>query len=97
MAIKDGIKVIVYIVLVGTLVAYFSGVYGIKNVTSGSNEKILQSEVLFIGTSGFNRAISPMELFEKKGIASYNISSSWAQIPLNYYMIQEHVKNTKTK
>jgi hypothetical protein len=97
MTIKDGIKVTVYIVLVGALVAYFSRVYGIKNLTSGPNEKISQSEVLFIGTSGFNRAISPMELFEKKGIASYNISSSWAQIPLNYYMVQEYAKNAKTK
>lgn len=94
---KNAVKIIAYILVAWLLVCYFSGVYGIDNITSGYDRATAQSEVFFVGTSGFSRAISPMELFEKKGIASYNLSNKWAQIPLDYFVIKEYSKDSKVK
>lgn len=94
---KNAVKIISYILAAWLLVCYFSGVYGIDNITSGYDHATTQSEVFFVGTSGFSRAISPMELFEKKGIASYNLSNTWAQIPLDYFVIREYAKDSKVK
>lgn len=95
--IKNATKVAIYVLLAWLLVCYFSGVYGIDNITSGYDDATNQSEVFFVGTSGFNRAISPMELYHKKGIASYNLSNSWSQIPLDYYVVKEYAKSGKVK
>lgn len=94
---KKAVRVLTYVVLVFVLSLYFSSVYRIENSAKGLKEKVSQSEVLFVGTSGFSKAISPMELYETEGIASFNLANQWSQIPLDYYTIREYVKPGKTK
>ena len=95
--LKNAIKVVVFLFLTIVLASYFSKIYRIDKSTKNLEEKVSQSEVLFFGTSGFNRAISPMRLYDREGIASFNLANQWEQIPLNYYMIREYAKPGRTK
>ena len=45
-------------------------------------------QVLFLGTSHSEYAISPMEIYEDSGIVSYNISTSVQPIEGSYYLLQ---------
>lgn len=95
--IKIIVKLVVFFFLVFVLASYFSGIYRIDKSTKNLEERVSQSEVLFFGTSGFNRAISPMRLYDQEGITSFNLANQWEQIPLNYYTIREYAKPGRTK
>jgi hypothetical protein len=45
-------------------------------------------QVLFLGTSHSEYAVSPMEIYEDSGIVSYNISTSIQPIEASYYLLQ---------
>lgn len=45
-------------------------------------------QVLFLGTSHSEFAVSPMEIYEDSGIVSYNISTSVQPIEASYYLLQ---------
>ena len=52
-------------------------------------------DVLFLGDSSIYKGVSPMEIYDKTGIASYNYSVSSARIYLLYYILQDAYKYQK--
>jgi hypothetical protein len=94
---KKVIKIGVFIAIVIWGINYLSYVFTPK----GSNFNILKGytllpknsiDVLFVGDSGIYGDISPMAIYEKYGITSYDYSSSAASNLLAYYMLKEALK-----
>lgn len=54
-------------------------------------------DLLFLGDSSIYKSISPMEVYEKSGIVSYNYSVSSARIYTFYYLLQDVLKYQKPK
>lgn len=54
-------------------------------------------DVLFLGDSSVYRGISPLELYNKDGIASYNMALTGARIHTQYKMLKESLKTQKPK
>ncbi len=53
-----------------------------------NNNHAVQYDVLFMGTSHVFDAISPMELWRREGIASYNLAGPGMRIPAAYWIIR---------
>lgn len=94
---KNFLKVAIYIILVVVLLNYFSVVYKTNTDSTVSILNVRNIDVYFFGSSGVMRAVSPMKIYEKTGITSYNISTGWMQIPVDYYALKENMKNNKPK
>lgn len=54
-------------------------------------------DVLFMGDSSIYKSVSPMQIYEKSGITSYNYSVSSARLYMMYYHLQEVLKTQKPK
>lgn len=54
-------------------------------------------DVLICGTSHASKAIFPMELYEKYGIKSYNLSTSSQSVEVAYYILSEALKTQTPK
>lgn len=54
-------------------------------------------DVLFLGDSSIFKGVSPMEIYNQTGIASYNYSVSSARIYLLYYILEDAYKYQKPK
>ena len=52
-------------------------------------------DVLICGTSHASKGILPMEIYEKYGIKSYNLSTSVQPIEATYYLLSEALKTQK--
>lgn len=50
-------------------------------------------DVLFLGTSQINFSVSPMEIYEKQGITSFNLGTAAQSYMLTYYLLSEFYKN----
>lgn len=61
------------------------------------NEKNDSIDVLICSTSHTSKSILPMELYEKYGIKSYNLSTSIQPIEATYYMLSEALKTQSPK
>ena len=55
------------------------------------------NDVLFFGTSHMVSGISPMEIYEKNGIVSYNLGTSCQPIQGTYYLLKEALKYQSPK
>ena len=94
---KNGFKILLYFIFVFISLTYLSKVYCIKNAESVSIKNAKNIDTYFVGSSGFVKDISPMIIYDNSGITSYVVGASWAQIPLNYYMIKENTKSNMPK
>ncbi|MDD6879752.1 MAG: hypothetical protein PUD59_06005 [bacterium] len=56
-----------------------------------------QIDVLFLGSSTIQKGISPMELYNNKGITSYNYAVSSARSYMMYYFMIDILKTQKPK
>lgn len=54
-----------------------------------------EEQVLFLGTSHSVYGISPMEIYEKNNIVSYNLGTSAQQVEMSYYLLAEAFKTQK--
>lgn len=54
-------------------------------------------DVIFAGSSHMNNAVSPMEMWEKYGFASYNNAQSGQIIPVSYYACKEVIERYSPK
>lgn len=54
-------------------------------------------DVLFLGTSHINNGISPMDLWEKYGIVSYNLATPGCRMATSYWVLQNALKYTSPK
>lgn len=48
-----------------------------------------QLDVLFLGTSHMEYALSPLTLYEEMGILSYNLSTAKQSVPNSYYLLKD--------
>ena len=55
------------------------------------------NEVLFLGTSHMMCGISPVEIYEKNGIVSYNLGTASQPIQGTYYLLKEAFKYQSPK
>lgn len=49
-------------------------------------------DVVFIGSSTMLTGVQPMELWNKYGIASYNLAQHGQSFPITYYMLRESIR-----
>lgn len=69
-----------------------------SRVLTGYYEEEKESlEVLTFGSSHMLYGFSPMELYEKYGITSYNLATPSQSLPITYYILQEALKTQKPK
>lgn len=61
------------------------------------NEKRNTIDVLFTGNSDVFRGVSPMEIYDKTGITSYNFVSAGQRIWFAYYMLEEALRYQNPK
>ena len=54
-------------------------------------------DVIFLGASKLLFGISPMELYEKYGYATYNLSTNGQPIEVSYFMLKEALKTQKPR
>ena len=53
------------------------------------NEKINSVDILFLGPSTMDLAISPMEIFREYGYTSYNLANGGQSLAINYWCLKE--------
>lgn len=94
---KKIFNTIIYIIIIIFAIEYLSIVYGCKRPESPIINKKENVDVLFVGSSGTIRSISPMRMYEKKGISSYVIGASYANLPIEYYFLEENIKKNQPK
>jgi hypothetical protein len=76
----------------------FRPVWNTDDILSGyKSEEKNSIDVLFVGDSDIYNGISPMEIYEKYGITSYDYASSAASNLLMYYMMLEALKTQTPK
>ena len=100
--VKHTISIIVFIVV---FVVSFENITHAFSYKMGENDTINSFfleprnsvDVLFVGSSHAYSSFSPMELWEKSGISSYNLGSSSQSIPCSYYLIKEGIRTQKPK
>lgn len=49
-------------------------------------------DVLFLGSSQIMTAISPVQIYEKTGISSYNLGTEQQNMVLSYYLLKEALR-----
>lgn len=99
--IVAGVKIVLFL---GIGVVLFQGVQEIvtpKYVENNFEQFYALEEdsldAVFLGTSHMQRAYSPMEVYEKYGISTYNLSTDLQPIPVSYYLTQEILDYQKPK
>ena len=76
----------------------FRPVWNTDDILAGyKSEERNSIDVLFVGDSDIYNGISPMEIYEKYGITSYDYASSAASNLLMYYMMLEALKTQTPK
>lgn len=70
-------------------------VFAIGKLSGLYNEENDSIDVIIEGSSHSAEGILPMELYEKYGIKSYNLSTSEQPIEATYYMLREALKTQK--
>lgn len=69
-----------------------------SRILTGYYEEEKESlEILTFGSSHMQYGFSPMELYEKCGVTSYNLATSSQSLPVTYYILQEALKTQKPK
>lgn len=105
---ENGLKIIIFFLVGFILFESFSNIFVPKRFSYNKvydagkfkgyeREKSNDIDVLICGTSHASHGILPMELYEKYGIRSYNLGTSWQPIEATYYMLLEalHKQNPK--
>ena len=106
--VLNGIKFVVFITIVLNLMSIVGEVLIPENgdkrfqgltYTIKGYEKLPKNslDVLFVGDSSLLRSVSPMEIWDKEGIASYNYSVSSVRMYGIYYFVKETLKTQKPK
>ena len=49
-------------------------------------------DIYFVGASGFQTGIIPMQIYDQIGVTSDNISGGEVQLPMDYYLIKQNIK-----
>ena len=99
---KNFLKIFVFLslfLIILSLLSYiFRPVWNTDDIINGYTKEEKNSlDVLFIGDSDIYNGISPMEIYEKYGITSYDYASSAASNLLMYYMMLEAIKTQSPK
>ena len=70
-----------------------------ENDTVGSfyREKRDSLDVVIVGTSHVYRGISPMEIWDERGIASYSLATGSQSFSSSYYLIKDAIKTQHPK
>ena len=98
--IRKVLAVLACITLLGMLLHGVSALVANKSALEehlGFIEQKENFDVLFFGTSHVHSAISPMELWKREGIVSYNLSSPGCTVPMMYWMLRCALKHTSPK
>src|SRR5574344_1279692 len=96
--IKSFFFLILFCLILLVLSSVFRPTWNTDDILNGyKNEQQNSLDVLFIGDSDIYNGISPMEIYEKYGITSYDFASSAASNLLMYYMLQEALKTQSPK
>ena len=56
-----------------------------------------QLDILFIGDSSIYKGVSPMQIYEKTGITSYNYNAPSARVYMSYYFLQNALLKQQPK
>jgi hypothetical protein len=95
---KSFLFLIICTVILTVLSYIFRPVWNTDDILTGYNHETKNSiDVLFVGDSDIYNGISPMEIYEKYGITSYDYASSAASNLLMYYMMLEALKTQTPK
>lgn len=76
---------------------FMSSLAGNTTLTDYKYLKEDSLDVLFVGDSDIHANISPMEIYDKTGITSYDYSTASASNLLSYYLLQESLKTQHPK
>lgn len=69
-------------------------IYSVKGFYEIPNNTL---DVVFVGTSSINRSISPMQIYDREGITSFNYSAPSARVYTIYYFIKDILQYQKPK
>lgn len=107
--VKNFIKFCTFITLTFFLIIKTGDVFVVESVNKGSEQGQTYTtvgfyelpknsiDVLFVGDSTLLNGISPMELWKKAGIVSYNNSVTSIRTYATYYLLQEALKTQTPK
>lgn len=95
-------KTFILLIITGLVLTFLSSIFrpvwNTDDILNGyTKEKKNSLDVLFVGDSDIYNGISPMEIYEKYGITSYDYASSAASNLLMYYMMLEALKTQTPK
>lgn len=78
-----------------------SSVLRAKNYASASGAFYLEPEnsldVLLLGSSHMLNAVSPLQLWEERGIVSHNLAQNGQVLPVTYYHLQEALRTQRPR
>ena len=99
---RNFIKTFIFLIIAGLVLTFLSSIFrpiwNTDDILNGyTKEKRNSLDVLFVGDSDIYNGISPMEIYEKYGITSYDYASSAASNLLMYYMMLEALKTQTPK
>ncbi len=95
-------KTFILVIITGLILTILSDIFrprwNTDDIINGYTKEEKNSlDVLFVGDSDVYNGISPMEIYEKYGITSYDYASSAASNLLMYYMMLEALKTQNPK
>ncbi len=89
--------VLLFFLLYGKMNTLLRNKSGMENLLTFYDEPRNSVDVIFAGTSHALNAYSPMDLWNRQGIVSYNMSQNGQMLPLTYYSIREALRLQKPK
>lgn len=98
--VKHLFEVLITIVLIVTLLTYYSKLFERKDSITKNYNFISSPEnfdVLFFGTSHMWNGVFPMELFNNYGISSYNLGGPLNSTPISYWLLRNSLDYTSPK
>lgn len=94
-------KIIVFLIIVFVLLMVLSfrtkPTIDSQIITNFSSVKKNTVDVLFSGTSGVMRGISPLEIYKENGITSYNVVQSFNNNSFDYFFIKDALRRQSPK
>lgn len=93
--IKIILKIFIYILLIYIVLLYMSYIFLPNETVKYYYRKNV--DIYFVGASGFQTGIIPMQIYDQIGVTSDNISGGEVQLPMDYYLIKQNIKINKPK
>lgn len=108
--VKRIIKITVVIAALLAVLLFLSGIYrpkyyfmsGLRSPETEMwdefySEKRDSLDAVFVGSSHVYNGVSPAEIYERAGVASYDLSTSAQNLPTGYYVLKECFRYQKPK